>query len=220
MPARGYRNFTIKAEDAEKLEKYASVNGLKLVQLVSKIAEKIELDIPFVYLIKGIEASRVIKLKEAVDAEYLRDLLVRLYFHLQAIRSELQTLTHYNVDLGSFSQVKGLIAPVVDLISYQISRLEKILDETYPKGWISPLPPHPLTLGFIQPYRSTMHEPPASIIKERLTGFLKLVQNHINEAISILEKLRPHLPQLCESFGEALNQASKMLEGIYSKYLQ
>ncbi|MEM2045538.1 MAG: hypothetical protein QXO20_05100, partial [Candidatus Bathyarchaeia archaeon] len=59
MPAEGYKNFTIRRDAAEKLETYASLNGLKVVQLVNKLAEKLETDVPFMYLLKAVENARL-----------------------------------------------------------------------------------------------------------------------------------------------------------------
>jgi len=219
MPVQGYKNFTIKREAAQKLEKYASANGLKLVQLVDKLAEKVEIDIPLMYLLKSIENSRFFILKEVVEAEYLRDLLVKLFLNMRNIYIELQTLLHPNVDLGSLSPMKSHITSIVNAIKYQTERLEKILDEAYPRGWAAPLPPPPASYAFLQPhYFAQKRTRQEWIIKEQLYSFLKTIQSQVLDTIKILDKIKPHLPEISESIGEALSQINLKLEEIYAKY--
>lgn len=217
MPVPGFRNFTIRKATAEKLERYAAANGLKLVQLVDKLAEKIEPDVPLMYLMRAVESSRTFMLKEAVDAEYLRDLLVRLYFNLRGFSIELQTLMRPGLNLGPFSFLKSSVAPIVEEVTYQAARLEKVLNETYPRGWATPLPPLPVTYAFLGPQRNSGQEYSSyeiQMIKERLLDFLKNVESNISEAMKILEKLKSTFPQLWESVGEALRRASLALENI------
>ncbi|MEM3592005.1 MAG: hypothetical protein QW702_07930 [Candidatus Bathyarchaeia archaeon] len=210
MPAPGYKNFTIRREAAERLETYASLNGLKLVQLIDRLAEEIEIDVPFMYLLKAVKNSRLFMLKEAVETEYLRDLLVRLYLNLNAVSLELRSIVHPDAYLASYSYIKTAIIPIIDIVDYQVSRLKKILDESYPKGWATPLPPLPTAYGWLQPYRQPS-EQLESTIKERILEFFEFIEKQIDDSLIILEKLKPYLPQLWESMEETLNQALLIL---------
>jgi hypothetical protein len=215
MPVRGYRNFTVKTEAADKLQEYASANGLKLVHLVSVIAEKIETDVPLMYLLKSIENSKLLILKETVKAEYLRDLLVRLYLHIRNVSIGLQTLLPSHVDLGSLSTIKSQIASMSDALDYQARRIEKVLDEAYPKGWMRPLPPPPPAYGFLQPHSGNRRMD--RIIKEQLLSFLTTIQSQIADAMKILDKIKLHLPEIFESVGEALDHVNLKIGEICAK---
>lgn len=219
MPAEGYKNFTIRRDAAEKLETYASLNGLKVVQLVNKLAEKLETDVPFMYLLKAVENARLFMLKEVVEAEVMRDLLVRLYLNLRSASIELRSLLNPNVQLSSLSRIDSLIASIVNMIDYQVSRLEKILDEAYPKGWITPLPPFPVTYVFLPPKQTPLSEIMEKIIKEHLINFLKKIQDRIDNSLEILEELKPYLPQLWENVSKALIQITSKLDEIILKEL-
>jgi len=219
MPAEGYKNFTIRRDAAEKLETYASLNGLKVVQLVNKLAEKLETDVPFMYLLKAVENARLFMLKEAVEAEVMRDLLVRLYLNLRSASVGLQSLLNPNVQLFSLSRIKSLVASIVNMIDYQVSRLEKILDEAYPKGWATPLPPIPVTYGFLLLQQTSPFENMEKIVKEQLISFLKNIQDQIDNSLEILEELKPYLPQLWESVSKALTQVILKLDEIRLKEL-
>ncbi|MEM3162554.1 MAG: hypothetical protein QW056_06170 [Candidatus Bathyarchaeia archaeon] len=219
MPAEGYKNFTIRRDAAEKLETYASLNGLKVVQLVNKLAEKLETDVPFMYLLKAVENARLFMLKEAVEAEVMRDLLVRLYLNLRSASVGLQSLLNPNVQLFSLSRIKSLVASIVNMIDYQVSRLEKILDEAYPKGWATPLPPIPVTYGFLLLQQTSPFENMEKIVKEQLISFLKNIQDQIDNSLEILEELKPYLPQLWESVSKALTQVILKLNEIRLKEL-
>jgi|GEM_PF-1988827 hypothetical protein len=212
MPAKGYRNFTIRSEAAEKLETYASINGLKVVQLINKIAQELEIDVPFMYLLRAIKDARLLMLKESVQAEYLRDLLVRLYLKLQSASMGLQTIL--SSDTPHLLRVKSPVASIVSMLNYQLARLEKILNETYPRGWAVPTPPPPTAYGFLPPSQKLPPEAQDKLINMQLDNLLKAISNQIDNSIQILEKIKPYLPQLWESVGEALTNILSSIEKI------
>ena len=212
MPAKGYRNFTIRSEAAEKLETYASVNGLKVVQLINKIAQELEIDVPFMYLLRAIKDARLLMLKESVQAEYMRDLLVRLYLKLQSASIGLQTIL--SSDTPHLLRVKSPVASIVSMLNYQLARLEKILNETYPRGWAVPAPPPPTAYGFLPPSKTLPPEAQDKLINMQLDRLLKAISNQIDNSIQILEKIKPYLPQLWESVGEALTDILSSIEKI------
>ncbi|MEM0489510.1 MAG: hypothetical protein QW707_10005 [Candidatus Bathyarchaeia archaeon] len=118
----------------------------------------------------GLNSSGV---SAVVEAEVMRDLLVRLYLNLRSASVGLQSLLNPNVQLFSLSRIKSLVASIVNMIDYQVSRLEKILDEAYPKGWATPLPPIPVTYGFLLLQQTSPFENMEKIVKEQLISFLK-----------------------------------------------
>jgi len=210
MPVKGYRTFTIRSETAEKLEKYASMNGLKVAQLVNRLAQELETDVPFMYLLRAIKDAKLLALKESVQAEHLRDLLVRLYLKLQSAFMGLQTIL--SSDAPYLLRVKGSVASIFVTLSYQLARLEKILNEAYPRGWAAPMPP-PAACGFLPPFQTPPPEA-QELISAQLNGLLKAISDQIGDSIQILEEAKPYLPRLWESVGEALRNILSSVKKI------
>jgi len=218
MPSKGYRNFTIRSEAAEKLETYASLNGLKVVQFVNKIAEVLQTDIPFMYLLRAIKNARLFMLEDAVEAEYLRDLLVRLLLNLESASMSLQSIISSNDPY--LSHIKGSIAPIINAINYQVARLEKILNESYPDGWVMPMPSLPATHGFLLPPPILLPEVREKLINMQLDNLLRSISNQLDDSMQILDKIKQHLPKLCESIHEALTNILSSIAEIRTKEIK
>jgi hypothetical protein len=102
-----------------------------------------------------------------------------------------------------------------DALDYQARRIEKVLDEAYPKGWMRPLPPPPPAYGFLQPHSRNRRMD--RIIKEQLLSFLATIQSQIADAMKILDKIKLHLPEIFESVGEALDHVNLKIGEICAK---
>jgi len=243
MPARGFASLSIKKEALEKLAAYAEANGLNVPQMLFEIAKRLENNVDFHTLARAIEEARLLKLQMEVNAEYLRDLLVKTYLILQGIEIEIQSLLSFfykalaHVSLPSLQELQQTIL----LINYEQRRLEKILDETFPKGWLYPRPPTPSihTFSFIYPPNSSnqfikmLRESLAvtedieySLLNNYVRGFkqaarefLQHILEHISEIHGLLIKIDRYLPHICESINESLMKVEDQINKVIAEKL-
>jgi len=245
MPAKGFASLSLKKDALDKLSRYADKNGVKTPQLLYEIAERLEEDIDLFTILKAIESARLFKLQEVVKAEYLRDVLVKVYLWLQHLEIEIKSVLASTTEifrsaLANFStlDLQSLQEPI-SLLNYEQRKLEKILDEAYPGGWLYPRPsiPSPAFFLFIKP--PDLSSPFIKVLKEGFAATENIEQhttnyyiealknavkdslNHTLEDISqireLLVKIDRYLPEIYESINGSLKKVEDQLNRVIAE---
>jgi hypothetical protein len=236
MPVKGFASLSLKREALERLNRYAEKNGVKTPQLLYEVAKRLEDDVDLYTLIKAIEQARLIRLQEAAKAEYVRDLLVKAYLSIQNAKVEIQSLLAFTSEALNHAPALQDLLDSVSILGYEERRLQKILDEAYPKGWLQPLPPISAarSFSFIRP--PTPSDDFIKILKEKAViaqdfddwllrnyvrafkhtacEFLQHILGEINGIHELLTKLDPYLPEIYESIEESLKKVEAQINKV------
>jgi len=246
MPAKGFASLSLKKDALDKLSRYADKNGVKTPQFLYEIAERLEEDVDLYTLLKAIEGARLFKLQEVVKAEYLRDTLVKVYLWLQNLEIEIQSVlvstmkifrSSTNIPVLNLQNLENLIL----LLNYEQYRLEKILNEAYPKGWLHPRPPIPSPRFFVfinppdlsSPFIKALKENTVvteniekSIINNYIKALKNAVKNHLNHILEDISQIREllvridrYLPKIYESINDSLKKVEDQLNRVIAEKL-
>jgi len=247
MPAKGFSSLSLKKDALDKLSRYADKNGVKTPQLLYEIAERLEEDIDLYTLLKAIEGARLFKLQEVVKSEYLRDALVKVYLWLQHLEIEIRSVLTSTTEIFRSASanfpaldLQNLQEPIL-LLNYELRKLEKILDEAYPGGWLYPRPPIPSPAFFLfikppdpsSPFIKAIKERFAttediekSIINDYIKALKNAVKDHLNHILEdvsqireLLVKIDRYLPEIYESINGSLKKLEDQLNRVIAEKL-
>lgn len=248
VPAKGFASLSLKKEALEKLSAYAEANDMKVPQLLFEIAKRLQNNVDFHTLAQAIKEAHLLKLQMVVKVEYLRDLLVQTYLALHGIEIEIQSLLSFSYKLPAHAPLPSLqeLQQSLLLLNYQQRKLEKILDETFPKGWLYPRPLTPSihAFSFIQPpdpsnqFTKIIRENLARVnkdladsledsivnnyvkaFKNAVKEFLQHVLEDISEVHELLIKIDKYLPEIYDSISESLKKVEHQINKVIAEKL-
>ena len=232
VPKKGYANFTIRKEAAEKLEEFSRRNGVSLVYMISAFAEKIDPNIELDTLLKAIEFASTIKFSATLKGEVLKVRCAQLYYYVEALSSIVSSLLkpspfidlkltliykvwEKKVDRYTVLASAHLIDPSIDIIrlienlEVEKNSLKRILDATWP-NWMSEVERPTLMREISIPEEYLTISVKKEVLREELKPYFNEVIKEWREASEILLSLSTSYPELKELLWRGLEDFSKL----------